>query len=266
MMTFLPRPLVSSLMSEAVVMVDPADRLRSAELLMRLVSSRHIPVVASGRLVGIISARDVLRSRAGGDEWLRAGDVMSRPVRVVGPYDEIAGAARRMLQQRVSSLPVVDDQGALVGMVTSTDLVRDAVRELREVGGVGPDRPCVSALMTAAPLETIELREPIDLARLLMRERACRHLPVMAGGELRGVISDRDLLAVSGAAVGRPVVAGEIMSAPVHTTAPEDAADAAGDLLLARRIGCLPVVSKRALVGIITEVDFIRWRADRLRF
>src|SRR5215470_10991845 len=167
------KPTVHSVMSEAVVMVDPADTLDVAEALMFLAESRHIPVVRDGRLVGVISARDVLRAQAQGIAKPHARDVMTEPPVTVGPYEAIATAARRMLDHRISSLPVVDEEELLLGIVTSTDLVRAAVDELRETLDDDGDSPPVAKLMTPAPLLTVDPDERIDVLELLMKQRPC---------------------------------------------------------------------------------------------
>jgi CBS domain-containing protein len=131
-------------MSEAVVMVDPADKLDVAEALMLLADARHIPVACDGRLVGVISARDVLRAQKQGMANPLAREVMTAPPVTLGPYDSIAAAARLMLDHRISSLPIVDDDGELLGIVTSTDLVRAAVEELRETLDEDGDSPPVA--------------------------------------------------------------------------------------------------------------------------
>jgi CBS domain-containing protein len=257
-MICLPHPVVKSLMSEAVVMVDPTDELDTAEALMMLVDCRHIPVVCDGRLVGVISARDVLRAQARLAQSLRAREVMSHPVRHVGPYEDVAMAARSMIEHRISSLPVVDDEGTLVGMITSTDVVRDAVNLLLD-GDLLP----VRALMTPAPILTAGPDEPLDIVRLLMQGRPCRHMPVVDGGKLVGIVSDRDLLEVAGREGVAEMVARDVMTASPLTVPPGMAAADAGALMVAESIGALPVVRDTTLVGILTAVDFMRWRAER---
>ena len=53
-----------------------------------------------------------------------AGELMSRPVVTIGPEEDLRLAARRMLTHRVKRLPVVDDHGRLVGIVSRADLLR----------------------------------------------------------------------------------------------------------------------------------------------
>ena len=79
---------------------------------------RHLPVLdESGRLVGIVSEKDLLR--ADGDSQVEK--VMTREVITVTEYTALEEAARIMADHRISSLPVMRD-GKLVGIITETDL------------------------------------------------------------------------------------------------------------------------------------------------
>lgn len=91
----------------------------------------------------------------------------------------------------------------------------------------------------------------------LMRDRRFRHLPVVTGGRLAGVLSDRDLrplLLAPGLAEARVA---EIMSDEVTTVSPDAPVEDAASLLVVKKIGCLPVVDNGRLVGIVTETDLL---------
>ncbi len=78
----------------------------------------HLPVLDDrGRLVGIVSEKDLLRA----DEGDRVEEVMTRDVVTVTEYTALEEAARIMADHRISSLPVMRD-GKLVGIITETDL------------------------------------------------------------------------------------------------------------------------------------------------
>lgn len=132
---------VRDVMSRNVVTVGPADSLRDAVARMSHARVRHLPVVdASARLIGIVTDRD-LRHRLFTPEVFRevgqvsvetllsaipVKDIMSAPVVVVGPDVPLADAARTMLEDKVGSLPVVDNE-RVVGILTETDLLRRIV-------------------------------------------------------------------------------------------------------------------------------------------
>ena len=118
-------------MTTALTTVHANDPVSGAHAEMQVGAIRHLPVVDDrGRLVGVLSDRDVLRAIAA-KKPLRVADVMTRDL--VTALDEAPAdlAAELMLDQNISSVLVVDDANTLVGMVTMTDYVHLARRALR---------------------------------------------------------------------------------------------------------------------------------------
>ncbi|WP_447974900.1 CBS domain-containing protein [Nitrospira sp. Kam-Ns4a] len=113
--------------------------------------------------------------------------MMSRDIKSVGPDATLREAARLMQEVRVGAL-LVNDQGAYVGIVSETDLVRKGM-----AAGLDPAVERVRAVMSA-PLITIEIDRSAHEASDLMAEKGIRHLAVTQDGQLVGVISVRDLL------------------------------------------------------------------------
>jgi CBS domain-containing protein len=105
---------------------------------------------------------------------------------VVGPEATLADAADRMVARSVDCLAVVDGRN-LVGILTERDVVV-AVGE-----GIDPQDELVSAWMSEAP-DTFDPDVSVQEATEWLMQTGYRHLPVMAGGELLGVVSIRDLL------------------------------------------------------------------------
>jgi CBS domain-containing protein len=105
----------------------------------------------------------------------------------------------------------------------------------------------------------------LDDAMERMDAEDVRHLPVLDGGRLAGVLSERDVLEVTGwlppsvrALLEAPAGAvRDFMHAPVVTVSPEDSLATAAVRLLDWGIGCLPVQDERTLVGIVTELDLL---------
>jgi CBS domain-containing membrane protein len=122
---------------------------------------------------------------------------------------------------------------------------------------------------------TLDAADHLDLADGIMRLGRIRHLPVVAGERVLGIVSQRDLFraAVSSLLQLRydterewlasiPVRA--VMTAPVFTVAPSVSLRAAVDIMLDKRIGCLPVVEDGKLVGLLSESDCLRHLAHLL--
>jgi acetoin utilization protein AcuB len=111
-----------SAMTRDVDVVSPAVSVRGAEKIMERRHVRHLPVVSGGRLVGILSDRDVLRSMSKEPDRT-CGEAMTPAPITCSPSAQVARVAELMLTYKIDSVPVVDDTGALVGLVTSTDLL-----------------------------------------------------------------------------------------------------------------------------------------------
>lgn len=118
-------------------------------------------------------------------------------------------------------------------------------------------------------VHTVGTATPVDELRELMRRHRIHHLPVLGDdGGLLGVVSHRDLLACAhgdGPGGDEPLVAGRVMSSPAETLGPDTDVRRAAEIMLDRRVGCLPVVEAGRLVGILTESDFVRRLARRGR-
>ena len=116
---------VEDLMSTALVTARLGDSVADVDFEMRLASVRHIPIVdRQNRLVGIVSQRDILRALARsktGSVPMR--EVMSARVVTVQTSTPAADAAEQMLQRKIGSLPVLGEDGQLVGLVTESDFV-----------------------------------------------------------------------------------------------------------------------------------------------
>jgi CBS domain-containing protein len=123
--------IVGELMTRDVVVLKETQNLAKAEELLRLHRIRHLPVVRQGKLVGIVTHRDLLKAAAThcakpSEQPLWAADIMTRDVRTVRPDTPLRDAVKTMLQHKYGCLPVVDEGGALLGILTEADLVKYA--------------------------------------------------------------------------------------------------------------------------------------------
>ena len=118
--------MVREVMTREVLTIGPETPCDKARRLMDEHRIRHLPVVAEGRLVGMVSDRDV-RSAAVQSSGAIAGRIMTPDPVTVTPETRVEHAAQLMLAGRFGSLPVADGD-ALAGIVTYTDLLRAFVR------------------------------------------------------------------------------------------------------------------------------------------
>lgn len=146
---------VRDLMTTDVVTVDPETSLKDVATLLVTLGLSGVPVCdREQRVVGVISEQDILFKELGPAEhgagqraWLvarrpveavkararTAADAMTMPAVTIGASRPVAAAARMMVERNVHRLPVVDADGALVGIVTPADLVRAFARDDREI-------------------------------------------------------------------------------------------------------------------------------------
>ena len=117
---------------------------------------------------------------------------------------------------------------------------------------------------------TIAAGERLSTVEDIMTLGGVRHIPVVRGGSLVGVVTERDLLRTSlsqlnayGADTRRAFLGGveieRVMSSPAITIGPDDPVEDAARVMAERKIGCLPVVDEDAqFVGLVTETDLLR--------
>jgi len=134
-------PVVEQIMSRDPALIAPDDSLRVAMERMRERACRRLPVVENGKLIGILSDRDVrratnspfvLRERSSDDVILDQLTVRAcmipNPLTITSRMP-IVDAAKMMRDRKIGGLPVVD-KGILVGIVTETDLLNYLIRVL----------------------------------------------------------------------------------------------------------------------------------------
>ena len=126
--------LVADIMTANPVSVTPRNAIRTAINLMREGGYRRLPVVDRGKLVGIITDRDLRRAANSPfvvrEQWydnfildhIEVGSCMTPNPLTVEPAASIAEAARLMRNHKIGGLPVLAD-GQLVGIITETDLL-----------------------------------------------------------------------------------------------------------------------------------------------
>lgn len=144
---------VGDLMTTDVLTLNEDDTLDLAHMEMSLARVRHLPVVRGGRLVGLVTHRDILRSMCSVFADLDAleqsdllkgvtvREIMQANVRTAEPDDDAADAARTLLEGKFGCLPVVEGGDKLVGIITEADFVELAVAYLEESRLEDPETP-----------------------------------------------------------------------------------------------------------------------------
>jgi acetoin utilization protein AcuB len=128
--------LVKDWMSKDPVTINDDTSMMKAIHLMKQNRFRRLPVLHEGRLVGIVSDRDLKEASPSKATTLdvhelyyllaelQVKDIMTRDPVTVSPEDSVERAAQLMLENTISGLPVVGDQGRVVGILTQSDVFR----------------------------------------------------------------------------------------------------------------------------------------------
>ena len=123
--------LVRDIMTSHPVTIAPDQTLSDVQAVLTEERFRHLPAVdADGQLIGIVSDRDVLRHSSNPDastSQLLVRDIITPRAFAASIDATIAEIAQLMLAERVGSLPILSASGALVGIVTTTDILKGLI-------------------------------------------------------------------------------------------------------------------------------------------
>ncbi|MFZ1464982.1 MAG: CBS domain-containing protein [Anaerolineae bacterium] len=138
----MPTYFVRDIMSAPALTIHYEADLDEAAAMLESNQIRRLPVLDDeGQLVGILTQGDVRVASmatavdpydAAATTWLTAGDAMTHRTFTVTADTSVVDVVKMMLAHKIGGLPVVDDTGAVIGMVTETDIFRLVVREWSE--------------------------------------------------------------------------------------------------------------------------------------
>ena len=135
---------IADVMTREPVSLTERTTVSRALAVLEEIGIRHLPIVdRDGRLVGIVSQRDLLAASRGGETRRILADLMERDVKAVTPDTPAHEVAYLILHHRIGCVPVVDRDTRLVGIATDADFVRVAY----------------GALGGKVPVDQIELEE-----------------------------------------------------------------------------------------------------------
>ena len=223
-------------------------------------SGRVIVRDSKGGFLGMLTSRDILDFLGGGPKarHFRESGLKTRVSRIMDSNvhhlerDQAAHEALDFFRKHGRDAHPITDGGKIAGLLSETDFIRNIDRPM----GV-----LVSDVMTRKPFTISEGTSISEAARHLSRG-AFRRIPVVSQGSVSGIVSPHDMLASMESHDPREVMGNEssvrtVMNRAVISTKPgRDVHDAVKTMKRAR-LGFLPVIEDRRLVGIITERDIL---------
>jgi len=176
--------LVKNWMSKDVVTVESDDSMQNAIYILKEKNIKMLPVVEKGNIVGIITDRDLKKASPSDATTLdmhellflvskiKVRELMKKPVHTVPLDFTIEEAAAVLLEKRISGLPVVDEDGQLVGIITRSDIFQ-LIISLTGLGKKG----------IQFALRIKDMPGPIKEVRELIHEYKGRTASIMTSGE-----------------------------------------------------------------------------------
>jgi CBS domain-containing protein len=255
--------IVKQLMSKNLVTIDVDRNLRDARNLMEKESISRLLVKDNGKIVGIITARDIAnrlgawRERKISDSRIFVSSAFTKGLIKINQDQSVSEAAKLMLEKGISSL-VVYDNGNVVGILTKTDLIKALKNSTAKVKD-----------WMSKPVITLGVGSNILQARNVMLRNKIKRIPIVLGNKLVGIVTEKDIAKALGLfrklSEGKhwnekmkKILVEQIMSKDLITVSPEETLGKVVEIMLDNKISGLPIVENEKLVGIITKTDLIK--------
>ena len=118
--------LVESHMTKDVITLSPNNTLGEVREILLNNHIHHIPIVEGRKLVGMITSWDIFKLGKSATEYadIKVGEVMTKKVATLDPAQHLGAVAEVLTRHLFHAVPIVNDDHELLGIVTSTDIVR----------------------------------------------------------------------------------------------------------------------------------------------
>jgi len=128
---------------------------------------------------------------------LTVSEIMTREPYTLGPDDTLATARELLTQHHIRHIPIVSNEGSLIGMVSQRDVLAAADSSVLQRGDSAGERfVALSSIMTS-PVQTTDESASLRGAALHLQKHRVGCLPVLRGDRLVGIITDSDFVAVA---------------------------------------------------------------------
>lgn len=254
--------VLEDIMTKKVISVDKNRKLSDAVTLMEKKRISRVLVTTDGALCGILTEKDVVEHIGGfkhgnsSPSSLHISTAMSSPVTSVDTDTSIKEAAKIMLKEGISSLPILID-GKLAGIVTKTDIVRTLVDS---------EEPLEHIMKMGAV--TVSSNDRIVHARRLMLDKNIGRVVAVDDGDIVGILTERDaakaLFIFKQTTEGghssriRNILVKDAMTPKVITLDVKAKIKDALNIMMEKKFSGVPLTKGKKLVGIVTTTDILK--------
>ena len=128
---------------------------------------------------------------------LNVADIMTREPYTLGPDDSLTDARNLMAQHHVRHVPVVSSEGTILGLVSHRDVLAASDSSVLSTGEAGKEAYVALSSIMTSPVKTVDERDSLRGTALRMQQERIGCLPVTRKGDLVGIVSDSDFVAVA---------------------------------------------------------------------
>ncbi len=187
---------VADLMTPNAVVVQPSTPFREISHLLDEYDITAVPVIGPDeRPVGVVSEADLVRRQNERSGRSTAGAIMSSPAVVARPEWSAVRAARTMEKKKIKRLPVVDDSGRIIGVISRRDLVQVFLRRDRAIQEEILEDVLTYTLGVAPSAVTVEVADGTVTLSGTLERRSLVPIAVRLCESVDGVVKVIDLLA-----------------------------------------------------------------------
>jgi CBS domain-containing protein len=210
---------VKDVMTTQVLSVRPAASFKQMVVKMRRSRVSALPVVdGEGRVIGVVSEADMLNKQADLDtgsgtlsdllrfgerekaDGVTAAELMTKPPVTIGPGVPLTEAARLMRDRQVKRLPVINDAGLLIGIISRADVLRVFARPDADIRREAEEEAIAETFLADSPSVAVTVHDGIVTLTGRTDTRQLARGLVMAIRQIDGVVAVRDQLGYPGRA------------------------------------------------------------------
>jgi CBS domain-containing protein len=186
---------VSTAMNPSIISIESDAPVEKAAKTMLKRGISSLPVLSDGKLAGIVTKTDIVKTLADCEESLE--EIMKTSVTTVSPNDRIVHARRLMLDKKIGRVVAVDD-GSIVGILTGGGAARAlyAFKQATDKGHASRIRNLIVKEAMTPKVITLDIKAKVKDAIKIMKKNRFSGIPLTREGKLAGMVTKTDMLKI----------------------------------------------------------------------